>query len=48
MAGYGSIGGPFWSNGPAPGEFYNFPGNAAHTAATNHAAPGSFGFKRDG
>lgn len=51
MAAIGNIGGPYWSNGPAPGQIYNFPANRANIHETTQQisqAPGSFGTKRDG
>lgn len=41
MANYQSVGGPFWSNGPAPGQFYQFPGASV-------VAPSTTGTKHDG
>lgn len=43
--------GPFWSNGPSPGAFYNFPGAAANASAGGPAmarteTPGEFGTQR--
>lgn len=29
---------PFWQNGPAPGAFYNFPGNSSSFGLSNHSA----------
>jgi len=46
MDNFGQIGGPFWSNGPAPGQFYNFPGNSS--TGMGMTAPNSYGSKRDG
>ncbi|XP_035792572.1 proteasome subunit beta type-4-like [Anopheles albimanus] len=48
-AGNQLVGGPFWSNGPAPGAFYNFPGGAAATAGGMQAqteTPCQFGTQR--
>ena len=50
MSSFGMVGGPLWSNGPIPGQFYNFPGGAH---AVNHVkdvtkAPGDFGSTRSG
>lgn len=28
---------PLWHNGPAPGAFYNFPGNATNIGINHHA-----------
>ena len=40
--------GPFWSNGPAPGAFYNFPGSTVAGGAMQARSdtPGEFGTQR--
>lgn len=40
--------GPFWSNGPSPGAFYNFPGAQAGNglASTRSETPGEYGTQR--
>ncbi|XP_035901573.1 proteasome subunit beta type-4 isoform X1 [Anopheles stephensi] len=48
-AGGNTMAGPFWSNGPAPGAFYNFPGNSATAGAMQAPrsdTPGEFGTQR--
>lgn len=46
----GVLGSPFWSNGPSPGQFYNFPA-ASHGINQKldvTKAPGDFGSQRGG